>query len=68
MLTLQMLGMLMYYVLTSGHHPSGEDYALDHVQDMVARDLIECMINEYAKKRLTVEECLHHPFIWPTER
>lgn len=68
MISLQMLGMLLYDVLTGEHHPSSEGYILDLVQDKVARDLIERMINEDTKKRPTVEECLCHPFFWPTER
>uniref|UniRef100_A0A3B4FGD4 Protein kinase domain-containing protein n=1 Tax=Pundamilia nyererei TaxID=303518 RepID=A0A3B4FGD4_9CICH len=72
-------GMLIYYILSGGHHPFGDisfkcesniyygKYSLDHVQDVVAKDLIECMINKEPKDRPKVEECLNHPFFWTSE-
>ncbi|KAM9335585.1 serine/threonine-protein kinase/endoribonuclease IRE1 [Symphorus nematophorus] len=75
----QVAGMLSYYILSGGHHPFGDKsykcesnihegiYSLDHVQDVVAKDLIEWMINEEPKSRPKVEECLSHPYFWPAE-
>lgn len=72
--------MLCYYILSGGHHPFGDishkcennidegKYSLDHVEDVVAKDLIEWMINAEPKNRPTVEECLSHPFFWTNER
>ena len=72
--------MLIYYILSGGHHPFGDKsfkcelniyygkYNLDHVQDVEAKDLIEWMINEEPKNRPKVEECLSHPFFWNRER
>ncbi|XP_037615225.1 uncharacterized protein LOC119481960 isoform X4 [Sebastes umbrosus] len=77
---IQVAGMLSYYILSGGHHPFGDKsykcesnihegkYSLDHVQDVVAKDLIEWMINEEPKNRPKVEECLSHPFFWTSER
>lgn len=39
-------------------------YSLNKVDDVVARDLIEWMINKEPEKRPKVEECLSHPFFW----
>ncbi|KAL4006688.1 polypeptide N-acetylgalactosaminyltransferase [Sarotherodon galilaeus] len=73
---IQVAGMLIYYILSGGHHPFGYvsfkcesniydgKYSLDHVQDVVAKDLIEWMINKEPKDRPKVEECLNHPFFW----
>ncbi|XP_071397325.1 uncharacterized protein [Centroberyx affinis] len=76
---IQVAGMLIYYILSGGHHPFGKsfeceynihkgNYSLEHVQDVVAKDLIEDMINGEPNKRLTVEECLAHPFFWKNDR
>uniref|UniRef100_UPI0037E97854 uncharacterized protein n=1 Tax=Semicossyphus pulcher TaxID=241346 RepID=UPI0037E97854 len=77
---IQVAGMLIYYILSGGHHPFGDKsyqcenniyegrYDLKHVRDVVAKDLIEWMINEEPKKRPKVEECLSHPFFWTPER
>uniref|UniRef100_A0A671YWC5 Protein kinase domain-containing protein n=1 Tax=Sparus aurata TaxID=8175 RepID=A0A671YWC5_SPAAU len=76
---IQVAGMLIYYILSGGHHPFGENfeceynihkglYTLDHVEDLVAKDLIEWMISKEPESRPTVEECLSHPFFWSTER
>ena len=80
MLIFKVAGMLIYYILSGGHHPFGKGarrcennisagvYNLDQVQDVVATDLIEQMINEDPKKRPKVEECLAHPFFWLNKR
>ncbi|XP_029932512.1 uncharacterized protein LOC115376849 isoform X1 [Myripristis murdjan] len=76
---IQVAGMLMYYILSGGHHPFGRrfncesniyngTYNLEHVKDVVSKDLIESMINAEPKKRPTVEECLAHPLFWSNER
>nr|XP_043877670.1 probable WRKY transcription factor 19 isoform X2 [Solea senegalensis] len=75
---IQVAGMLIYYILSGGRHPFGVtyervhnihkgNYKLDHVQDVVAKDLIEWMINKEPEKRPKVEECLNHPFFWTTK-
>ncbi|KAM7366185.1 hypothetical protein PAMP_015650 [Pampus punctatissimus] len=75
----QVLGMLIYYILSRGHHPFGTThecennilegkYSLDHVKDVLAKDLIDLMINEDPKKRPKVEECLKHPIFWPEKK
>ncbi|XP_024144192.1 serine/threonine-protein kinase ppk4 isoform X1 [Oryzias melastigma] len=71
----QVAGMLIYYILSSGHHPFGKSvecefniykgiYSLDHVEDLLAGDLIEQMINKDPTRRPNVETCLGHPFFW----
>ncbi|XP_019211366.1 uncharacterized protein LOC109200307 [Oreochromis niloticus] len=76
---IQVAGMLIYYILSGGNHPFGKsfecefnihkgNYSLDHVQDVVAKDLIEWMINKEPKDRPKVEECLNHPFFWTSEK
>uniref|UniRef100_A0A8C2HNS2 Protein kinase domain-containing protein n=1 Tax=Cyprinus carpio TaxID=7962 RepID=A0A8C2HNS2_CYPCA len=76
---IQVAGMLVCYILSRGHHPFGKGprcevnilegrYSLDHLDDDVAKDLIEWMINEYPNNRPTVEQTLAHPFFWTDER
>ncbi|KAM6894388.1 uncharacterized protein PEZ65_022074 [Lycodopsis pacificus] len=77
---IQVAGMLIYYILSGGHHPFGDEdyecehnihkgnYTLDLVEDVVAKDLIEWMINKEPKDRPQVEECLSHPFFWKRDR
>ena len=71
--------MLIYYILSRGHHPFGETnecqnniregkYSLDHVKDVLAKDLIEMMIDGKPENRPTAQECLNHPFFWPKEK
>ncbi len=72
--------MLVYYILSGGQHPFGEDvdceynisrgrYSLKHLNDDdVAKDLVEWMINENPNERPTVEQTLAHPFFWTDER
>ncbi|XP_072231965.1 uncharacterized protein [Leuresthes tenuis] len=73
---MQVAGMLIYYILSEGHHPFGKSfecefnvyngkYRLEHVEDVVAKDLIEQMIVINPKNRPKVEKCLSHPFFWP---
>ncbi|XP_052418334.1 uncharacterized protein LOC127962717 isoform X2 [Carassius gibelio] len=76
---IQVAGMLVYYILSRGHHPFGKGaaceynilrgrYSLDHVDDDVAKDLVEWMINEDPNNRPTVEQTLAHPFFWTDDR
>ncbi|XP_046872265.1 sensor for unfolded proteins in the ER ire1-like isoform X2 [Hypomesus transpacificus] len=76
---IQVAGMLIYYILSGGHHPFGDGfhceyniyegkYNLEHVDDRVAKDLIEWMINKEPKQRPTVEEALAHPFFWDEDK
>ncbi|RXN23804.1 putative serine threonine- kinase irlB [Labeo rohita] len=76
---IQVAGMLVYYILSGGHHPFGEDvdceynvlrgrYSLQHLDDDVAKDLVEWMINENPNERPTVEQTLTHPFFWTDDR
>ncbi|XP_053271989.1 uncharacterized protein LOC128430070 isoform X3 [Pleuronectes platessa] len=76
---IQVAGMLIYFILSGGDHPFGDrfermlnikkgKYTLDHVQDVVAKDLIERMIGEEPKNRPRVEECLSHPFFWTSTK
>ncbi|XP_076021930.1 uncharacterized protein LOC143012605 [Genypterus blacodes] len=76
---IQVAGMLVYYILSDGKHPFGEGircevnildgkYNLDSVEDVVAKDLIEWMIDAEPSKRPRVEECLSHPFFWDKKR
>ncbi|XP_041740668.1 uncharacterized protein LOC121572712 [Coregonus clupeaformis] len=80
---IQVAGMLVYYILSGGHHPFedplGDElehnrniikgtYTLEHVSDEVAKDLIEWMITEDPEKRPTVEETLDHPLFWKPHR
>ncbi|XP_029382382.1 serine/threonine-protein kinase/endoribonuclease IRE2 [Echeneis naucrates] len=73
---IQVAGMLIYYILSGGHHPFEGNpfecesniykgkYNLDHVQDVMAKDLIEWMIDAEPKNRPKVKECLSHPYFW----
>uniref|UniRef100_A0A673NMB8 Protein kinase domain-containing protein n=1 Tax=Sinocyclocheilus rhinocerous TaxID=307959 RepID=A0A673NMB8_9TELE len=76
---IQVAGMLVYYILSGGHHPFGEDvdceynisrgrYSLEHLEDDVAKDLVKWMINENPNERPTVEQTLAHPFFWTDDR
>lgn len=76
---IQVAGMLIYYILSRGNHPFGETndcqiniregrYSLGHVRDVLAKDLIEMMIDEKPENRPTAQKCLTHPFFWPKEK
>ncbi|ROL53009.1 Serine/threonine-protein kinase/endoribonuclease ire-1 [Anabarilius grahami] len=75
---IQVAGMLVYYILSDGKHPFGDmdregnirigNYSLEHVQDIVAKDLIEWMINKEPAERLTIDEVLRHPYFWDNSR
>ncbi|TKS65003.1 Serine/threonine-protein kinase/endoribonuclease IRE1 [Collichthys lucidus] len=61
--------MLIYYIYTGGHQPFG-DVPCDNidVDDVLAKDLMEMMIDAEPQNRPKVEECLNHPLFWSTER
>ncbi|KAL4494484.1 hypothetical protein ABPG72_019894 [Tetrahymena utriculariae] len=70
------LGCVFYYIYTQGGHPFGEQkererkianfkYSLK-MGDETLKDLIQKMIHNDQNKRLTVKECLKHPFFWNT--
>uniref|UniRef100_A0A8C1JP78 Uncharacterized protein n=1 Tax=Cyprinus carpio TaxID=7962 RepID=A0A8C1JP78_CYPCA len=76
---IQVAGMLVYYILSRGHHPFGKGprcevnilegrYSLEHLDDDVAKDLVEWMINENPNERPTVEQTLSHAFFWTDDR
>ncbi|XP_035506300.1 sensor for unfolded proteins in the ER ire1 isoform X2 [Scophthalmus maximus] len=76
---IQVAGMLIYFILSGGGHPFGEPFervynihqgthTLDRVQDVVAKDLIEGMIDREPEKRQKVEKCLSHPFFWTSAK
>ncbi|KAK2916801.1 hypothetical protein Q8A67_001175 [Cirrhinus molitorella] len=72
---IQVAGMLVYYILSDGKHPFGDikdreenikkgQHSLEDLQDIVAKDLIEWMINIEPAERLTIDEVLRHPYFW----
>ncbi|XP_063060238.1 uncharacterized protein LOC134453293 [Engraulis encrasicolus] len=76
---IQVTGMLIYYILSCGRHPFGKGgrceanildgkYALDWVEDELAKDLIEWMIKAEPSHRPRVEETLTHPYFWTSDR
>ncbi|XP_060791178.1 uncharacterized protein LOC132894981 isoform X3 [Neoarius graeffei] len=76
---IQVAGMLVYYILSIGHHPFGKSvwcevnilrgkYSLEHLEDEIAKDLVEWMISHDPKDRPKVEETLCHPFFWTDGR
>ncbi|XP_060730387.1 uncharacterized protein LOC132848569 [Tachysurus vachellii] len=75
---IQVAGMLIYYILSRGHHPFGTGprcecnildgkYSLEDVEDELAKDLVKWMISHEPKDRPKVEETLRHPFFWPNK-
>ncbi|KAL2091931.1 hypothetical protein ACEWY4_011729 [Coilia grayii] len=76
---IQVAGMLIYYILSCGHHPFGKGsrcetnildgkYNLELVEDELAKDLIEWMIQAEPSLRPRVEETLTHPYFWTSDR
>ncbi|NXA48556.1 ERN2 endoribonuclease, partial [Nothocercus julius] len=77
-------GCVFYYVVSEGSHPFGKSlqrqanillgaYSLDSLsaerhEDIVARDLIEQMINMDPQKRPSASCVLKHPFFWSLEK
>ncbi|OXB77043.1 UNVERIFIED_CONTAM: hypothetical protein H355_014865 [Colinus virginianus] len=77
-------GCVFYYVVSEGSHPFGKSlqrqanillgaYSLESLdagrhEDVVARDLIEQMINMDPQKRPSASCVLQHPFFWSLEK
>ncbi|XP_061867068.1 serine/threonine-protein kinase/endoribonuclease IRE1 isoform X2 [Colius striatus] len=77
-------GCVFYYVVSEGSHPFGKSlqrqanillgaYSLEALdagrhEDVVARDLIEQMINMDPQKRPSASCVLKHPFFWSLEK
>ncbi|NXX52722.1 ERN1 endoribonuclease, partial [Scopus umbretta] len=77
-------GCVFYYVVSEGSHPFGKSlqrqanillgaYSLESLnagrhEDIVARDLIEQMINMDPQKRPSASCVLKHPFFWSLEK
>ncbi|XP_043926387.1 serine/threonine-protein kinase/endoribonuclease IRE1 [Protopterus annectens] len=77
-------GCVFYYVVSKGSHPFGKSlqrqanillgaYDLEHLkpdrhEDIIARSLIEQMINMDPQKRPSSERVLKHPFFWSLEK
>ncbi|ELW66283.1 Serine/threonine-protein kinase/endoribonuclease IRE2 [Tupaia chinensis] len=73
-------GCVFYYVLSGGHHPFGESLyrqanilagvpCLAHLEEaahdkVLARDMIEAMLNPLAQARPSAHQVLAHPFFW----
>nr|XP_013808558.1 PREDICTED: serine/threonine-protein kinase/endoribonuclease IRE1 isoform X4 [Apteryx mantelli mantelli] len=82
--SLSIAGCVFYYVVSEGSHPFGKSlqrqanillgaYSLDSLnaerhEDIVARDLIEQMINMDPQKRPSASCVLKHPFFWSLEK
>ena len=77
---IQVAGMICFYILTKGMHPYGDNRIfqtinvmkgtpvnLEKLQDPVAKDLIEWMLEHNLKDRPSVQECLEHPYLLSTE-
>ncbi|XP_042574388.1 serine/threonine-protein kinase/endoribonuclease ire-1-like [Cyprinus carpio] len=75
---IQVAGMLVYYILSDGKHPFGDvkdreenikkgQYSLEDLDDIVAKDLIEWMINKEPAERLNIDEVLRHPYFWDND-
>jgi serine/threonine-protein kinase/endoribonuclease IRE1 len=75
----QVLGMLFYYILTKGKHPFGKwnfivlsnissgESNLTELEDPVAKDLIQWMLQHNITERPTVKQCLKHPYLMSPE-
>ncbi|MEQ2233943.1 hypothetical protein ILYODFUR_026906, partial [Ilyodon furcidens] len=77
-------GCVFYYVVSRGQHPFGDalrrqvnilsgEYSLSHFMDdihddVIAKDLIEQMINADADSRPSTACVLKHPFFWSPEK
>ncbi|KAK6174412.1 hypothetical protein SNE40_017694 [Patella caerulea] len=75
----QVCGMLIYYILTGGKHPYGENpYEIEvnicqNWGQMMfiseeANDLTSAMLFSDITARPTIEQCLGHPFFWSDEK
>eukprot|EP00898_Chlorokybus_atmophyticus_P001021 jgi/Chlat1/191/Chrsp1S03110 len=74
------LGCLLYFCMTGGHHPFGENryerdanilrgrpdlWLIQHMPE--AHDLVTRLLQPDPSLRLSAEEALLHPFFWPPE-
>ena len=77
---IQVVGMLVYYILTKGGHPFGDEYNrvknliegnpvdLDKLSDPSAKDLVSWMLQHKIEDRPYVEEALTHPYLQPRDQ
>ncbi|XP_062407694.1 uncharacterized protein LOC134099035 [Sardina pilchardus] len=76
---IQVAGMLVYYILSGGKHPFGDDedcednikkcdYKLDDLNDEEAKDLVKSMLNVDPEARPRITEVLSHPNFWDDKR
>ena len=76
---IQVAGMVIFYILTKGGHPYGSRYLrtsnvmqgkpvnLNKLDDPLANDLIDWMLQHNLRARPSVEECLKHPYLMCTD-
>ncbi|XP_046549530.1 LOW QUALITY PROTEIN: uncharacterized protein LOC124259432 [Haliotis rubra] len=75
----QVVGMILYYILTGGRHPYGSnnfEIELNLCQNCTelafiseeANDLINDMLFSDVSARPSVDTCLRHPFFWSEEK
>ena len=73
---IQVTGMLLFYILSKGKHPYGKNNVyrkvnllegkpvdLGTLDDPVAKDLIDWMLQHNPKDRPSVQQCLQHPYL-----
>ncbi|KAL6477055.1 hypothetical protein MHYP_G00155540 [Metynnis hypsauchen] len=76
---IQVVGMLVHYILSGGHHPFGRgnrvevnimdgNYSLQRITDVEAKDLIEGMIPKDPQQRLKIKDAVDHPYFWDDDR
>ena len=75
---IQVAGMVIFYILTKGEHPYGTSHFrtsnlaqgkavnLNKLDDPLAKDLIDWMLQYDLRARPSVEECLQHPYLMST--
>lgn len=75
-------GCVLYHAVTGGKHPFGDslkrqanilsgDFYLEHLrgdENVVCRELVECMISFKPEERPSAAAVLKHPFFWSLER
>ncbi|KAK2863213.1 hypothetical protein Q5P01_002746 [Channa striata] len=65
---IQEAGMLFFDIYKCMDNIYKKHTTLDDIGDILAKDLIEQMINEKQQCGTTVEDCLNHPYFWSEER
>ena len=76
---IQVVGMIIFFILTKGEHPygglshtqtsnlvQGKPVKLNKLDDPLAKDLIDWMLRHNLRARPSVEECLQHPYLMST--